>query len=84
MTIRDDELRRLLELVLQTSERELDCDEFLERAAAYLDRAAASADTPLFADVRAHLAVCPECLEEFEALLAARGGARSDESASGA
>ena len=64
------ELRTLLRTVLATAPEEIDCDAFLERVAAFLEHAGSSPDLPeRFQAVAQHLQVCPECLEEFEALL---------------
>ena len=67
----DDLLRR----VLATEPKELDCDGFLARVAPYLERLEQGGE--LSADLQSvsqHLSVCPECREEFEALVRARRG----------
>jgi hypothetical protein len=67
-------LRELLRAVQATEPDELDCDEFLARAAPLLD--AIAADRALSRELRPvaqHLRVCPECKEEFEMLLRAHG-----------
>jgi len=66
-----DELRELLRLVAATAPRELDCDEFLARVGSLLEAWRGGVPDEL-RDVAQHLEVCPECLEEFEALLALR------------
>lgn len=64
------QLERLLSLVSATRAEEIDCDEFLARVGAYLERLNTSAlDQQDVMEVRQHLEVCPECREEFEALL---------------
>lgn len=70
----DRELAALARLVGATAEREIDCEVVLERVADYLAHCAAG--EPLCARLRAvaqHFAVCPQCLEEFAALLRAEG-----------
>ena len=70
MSLKREELLGLLDLVAKTADEEIDCDQLLERAAAYLDLCAAG-PPPIegFDDLRQHLRVCPECLEEFEVLV---------------
>jgi len=65
-----EELLALLRLVDVTRPEEIDCGEFLDRVAGYLERLRASGGTPPAdcGDLVHHLLVCPECLEEFEAL----------------
>lgn len=65
-------LRELLRVVAATAETEIDCDELLSRVAALLDARRAGADVPPeLMPVLQHLAVCPECKQEFDALLEA-------------
>lgn len=72
MSLGPDRLRTLLRLVESTREREIDCSEFLRLVPAWLDEAAERGELrELSADVAHHLRICPECLEEFEALLSA-------------
>lgn len=67
-----DQLRALADLVLKTQADELTCDEWLDRAGGYLEAMAAGRPSPEGAElVRQHLTVCPECREEFDALMAA-------------
>jgi hypothetical protein len=63
-------LNELLACVVSTETREIDCDTFLNRAAAYvehLDTAGELDDT--FLEMAQHVKVCPECHEELFALL---------------
>ena len=64
-----DELRTLLELLSITRPEEIDCDEFLDRVAGLLDRVVLG-EAPQSGDeaLLHHLKICPECLEEYEAL----------------
>ena len=69
MTFERDDLQKLLQLVDITSPAEIDCDEFLCRVAGFLERLGPDgAPPPGFEAVVHHLRICPECLEEFEAL----------------
>lgn len=70
MKLSSDELQALLHLVGETRPDEIDCDEFLSRVAAYVDASIPALPTDAsYDDLRHHLRVCPECLEEFEALV---------------
>ena len=65
-----DRLETLLRRVLATEPEEIDCDEFLSRVAAYLEsREDAGELGPELHAVAKHLEVCPECHDEFEALV---------------
>ena len=65
-------LRELLRVVMATAENEIDCDELLSRVAALLDARRAGAEVPTeLMPALQHLAVCPECKQEFDALLEA-------------
>ena len=71
MSRRDHELNMLLGLVQKTQSEEFNCDEFLIHVPKYLDTLLANGTeiSPNCEKVRQHLQVCPECLEEFDALL---------------
>ncbi len=72
MTSPADRLETLLRLTLATEPKEIDCDELLARVSGYLESLKADAERPPeLGAVAQHLAVCPECREEFEALLRA-------------
>lgn len=66
----DDPTQTLAELLRLTRERELDCDEFVQKLAAYVDGG-------LNDEVRAlmdqHREICPECEEQLQLLRAALG-----------
>lgn len=69
MSLRHDELFRLLELVDVTEVDEIDCSEFLERVGGYLERLGPDGRAPEgYEDVVQHLRVCPECFEELRLL----------------
>jgi len=64
----------LLDAVMNTAAEEIDCDDFLSRAAELLEAMARESLLPEdLTPVSRHLAVCPECREEFEALIRAVG-----------
>lgn len=70
--ITTDHLRTLAGLLVQTRPDELTCDEWLDRVGGYAEAAAAGRPAPAGSElVEHHLAVCPECREEFAALVAA-------------
>lgn len=65
--------KQLAELVRQlaaTAPVEIDCEVVLDRVAAYLEAARGRGELPQeLRQVEQHLAVCPSCLEEYQALL---------------
>lgn len=70
MELSPSQLEALARAVAHTCDGELDCEEFLDRVAGYLESLPSGASgSALFGAVRAHLDLCPECREEFEALL---------------
>lgn len=71
MTDDEKDLEKLLGLIKNTRDGEIDCGAFLEQVAAYVERVAESENAAaLMPQIAQHLTVCPECREEFEALLA--------------
>ncbi len=72
MTMNEVELRALLDALTKTRDDEIGCDDALEglprRAEEELAGKPVSEQTRLIAQ---HLVDCPECEEEFQALLAA-------------
>jgi hypothetical protein len=70
----DEQLADLVRLLGATADQEIDCEQMLDRAAAYLklltERAAPN---EYLRQVAQHLQVCPECHEEFVALIKAEG-----------
>ncbi len=69
-----ERLRELLRILQATQPEELDCEQFLHRAAALLEAVQADEILPdALRPVAQHLSVCPECKEEFDALLRAHG-----------
>lgn len=72
MSLTPDELRDLARFVLLTRPHEIGCDEWLGYAPSYADLLAARQPVPEPLQKAAeHLDICPECAEEFRALLAA-------------
>ena len=56
--------------VLETSDEEITCDELYNRLDEYVEREVDKNDAARIMPVlREHLDVCPECCEEYEALL---------------
>ena len=66
-----EQLRELLRVVAATRPQEIDCEQFLTRVAAYLESLGEQALPPELDVVAQHLEVCPECSEEFDALVSA-------------
>ena len=69
-----DQLADLAKIVASTVASEIDCDTLLDRISAYLE--VHDSDEELhgeLAQVRQHLAICPQCREEFDALVKAHG-----------
>ena len=65
-----DDLRRLLRWLDLTAFDEIDCEEFLARVAGVVEQLAPDQELPPgAAAVLHHLRVCPECDEEFQAIL---------------
>lgn len=62
--------RKLLLQIARTQERELDCGEVFAVLDEYTEAIVAGRDVEeQFALVIQHLELCPDCLEEYEALL---------------
>ncbi len=71
------QLRELGGVLHLTRPEELTCEEWVDHVGAYAEALAAGLPAPVGADLVAHhLAICPECKEEFDALvLTLRDGA---------
>ncbi len=68
----EEKLAHLAQWIVETCPDECDCGEFLDHVAAYLEHH--QAGTPLppqLVTIEGHLKVCPECDEEFQALVLA-------------
>jgi hypothetical protein len=63
-------LRKLMEQIARTQERELDCGEVFSVLDQYTEAVAAGRDpSSILPLVKHHLDLCPDCFEEYEALL---------------
>ena len=66
----EDVMRKLMEQIARTQQRELDCGEVFAVLDQYTEAIVAGEDVSAeFALVIQHLDLCPDCLEEYEALL---------------
>ena len=65
-----DMMRKLIKQIALAQERELDCGEVFAVLDQYTEAIIAGGDVQeQFALVIQHLELCPDCLEEYEALL---------------
>ncbi len=65
-----DIMRQLMGMIARTQQRELDCGEVFAVLDQYTEAIVAGEDVSAqFALVIHHLDICPDCLEEYEALL---------------
>ena len=72
MSLSEDQLRELARFVLLTRPDEIGCDDWLGYAPSYAELVAAHQPVPEpLKKAAEHLDLCPECAEEFRALLAA-------------
>jgi hypothetical protein len=70
MSQSEEMLRKLIEQIALTKERELDCGEVFAVLDQYTEAIVAGEDVKeQYALVMQHLELCPDCLEEYEALL---------------
>jgi hypothetical protein len=70
LTLKD--LRDLLEAARATRDVEIGCDDCLMQISRYCETELAGKDVPeALRLVREHLEICPECHEEYRALLSA-------------
>lgn len=70
----DEQLCELARVLNATADQEIDCAEFLDQVAPYVQALTRRADLAKeLRQVAQHLEVCPECQEEFAALLSAEG-----------
>lgn len=69
MNLTSEQIEGLMRLVGITRDDELNCSECLDRVAELVEYELVGAPVPgAFAPVLHHLAICPECREEYEAL----------------
>lgn len=72
MKLDKQKLETLARLTLSTRPDEITCDEWLDLVAEYAEAVKAHCQPPeRLAVVERHTAMCPECLEELQALLEA-------------
>jgi hypothetical protein len=72
MSLSKQEVQWLVEGVLATREDEIGCDDCLARVATYAETVLAGLTVPeALRTVEDHLSFCPDCKEEYEALLLA-------------
>ncbi|MDX2038635.1 MAG: hypothetical protein SFX72_18450 [Isosphaeraceae bacterium] len=72
MKLDAEKYRHLARMLIHTRPVELSCEEWVGRVGAYAERVLA--DLPLCSElecVRQHIDLCPECAEEFQAILEA-------------
>ncbi len=68
MIISHAKLLGLLRAIAFTKPEEVDCEEFLSAVSGYVESLANGQPVPCSDAIHQHLEVCPECLEEYEAL----------------
>ncbi len=70
MTLKEDEIRELIDLLGKTRDREIDCDACLEQVAEFAEQQLSGKEVPEALDaVQQHLDVCGECREEYRVLM---------------
>ena len=69
MKLSREQQKILAKMALATQPQELTCEEWLDRVGRYVEIVVAGKPVPPeLSPVEEHLALCPECSEEFEAL----------------
>jgi len=72
MKLDHEKYRKLAGFLLKTRPEEMSCDEWIDRVGEYAERVLAGRPIPASLDeVVRHIEHCPECAEEFQAILAA-------------
>ena len=72
MKLDPEKYRDLAGFLLKTRPEEMTCDEWIDRVAEYAELVLAGHAIPSsLDDVVRHIDLCPECAEEFQAILAA-------------
>ncbi|MFZ5829419.1 MAG: hypothetical protein ACOY3P_04995 [Planctomycetota bacterium] len=72
MAISREELANLMRLVAHTRDREIDCDQCLMKVSEFAEQQLSNRPLPeAMRAIEQHFAVCGECREEYELLLAA-------------
>jgi type I site-specific restriction-modification system R (restriction) subunit len=71
MGLNNDQIKKLLEQIIITRQREINCNEFLQTMGEFAERDLAGLPiTDLLKQAEHHLQMCAECREEYEALIA--------------
>lgn len=69
MILTPEQVKRFLELLGNTREREMNCNECLDHVAEFAECEVAGHSVPeALKAVEHHLSICPECCEEYEIL----------------
>ncbi|TWT92122.1 hypothetical protein Pla108_41320 [Botrimarina colliarenosi] len=77
MSLSETEIAQLLKLLRRTEDRELNCEQCLALVAEFAESHLAGKSIPAgLQAIEQHLAVCGECLEEYEALRLTLDGLR--------
>jgi hypothetical protein len=70
MAMTSDQAKKMLMMIEKTQDEELSCDEVFELLDVYAEKAARGEDVgDLFPLVEHHLEMCPDCREEYEAVM---------------
>lgn len=74
MTLTNEEIERLMQMLGLTKDKELDCDQCLCLVAEFAEqKLAGKSASEGFKLVEHHLSICGECREEFQVLQASLG-----------
>lgn len=70
ISLTPDQFEKMLKMIENTQEEELSCDEAFELLDIYAEMAARGKDVQeMYPLVRHHLDMCPDCREEYEAII---------------
>lgn len=70
MAMTSDQAEKMLRMIEHTQDEELSCDEVFELLDVYAEMAARGEDVgELYPLVEHHLEMCPDCREEYEAVM---------------
>ena len=70
MTLKENEIKALIDLLGKTRDREIDCDACLEQVAVFAEQQLSGKEVPEAMNaVQRHLDVCGECREEYRVLM---------------
>ena len=70
MNLDPDQYEKLARVLLKTRPEEITCDDWLEQVAEYTEHVLSGHSIPSsLAEVERHMQMCPECNEEFLAIL---------------